>query len=51
MKLEIEIDHAAMVHAEKNDRKIVGLWRQLVVNNENRDLHGFEYRKCIKMVI
>ena len=38
-------------HAEKNGTKIFGLWRHLVVKNENRDLNGFEYRKCIKMEI
>ena len=29
----------------------VSTLRQLVVKNENRDLNGFEYRKCIKMEI
>ena len=38
-------------HAEKNGKKNFGLWRHLVVKNENRDLNGFEYRKCIKMEI
>ena len=37
-------------YTEKNGKKI-GLWRHLVVKNENRDLNGFEYRKCIKMEI
>ena len=38
-------------HAEKNGKTNFGLWRHLVVKNENRDLNGFEYRKCIKMEI
>ena len=38
-------------HTEKDGRKSFGLWRHLVVKNENRDLDGFEYPKCIKMEI